>query len=132
MKHVLLLILVFLQQTACAATESNYAAPPLRSLISGCAKSENCYIFDGHVARQVISTPVLDPNPTLNLCLAQGSIIDTVRDGRTEHSGMLDANCKKERRIVAFITLWYFPDGRYDLTLQNCIESVCGKRYRPI
>ncbi len=117
---------------ACAAQTSNYRAPPLKPLIADCDKSENCYLFDGSSRKQVIASPEIVVEDFRNLCLADSSIIETVQDERSTHSGMLFADCKKQGKRVANITLWYFPDGRYDLTLENCTVSDCGERYRPI
>lgn len=116
----------------CSATWSNFVPVPLAELLAKCHRSENCSVHDGNVARSALSNAGTEVARLQRLCLDGKTTIETVKDVRGTHSGMLFAHCVAQGRKLANITLWYFPDGRYDLTLQDCIATKCNKWFVPI
>lgn len=72
----------------------------------------------------MIARPKSDGPRPAALCL-EGAVLDTVFNGHTTHSGIYKGRCMKGGRKLAQVTLWYFPDGRYDLTIEDCTATGC-------
>lgn len=98
----------------------------VRDGIEACASSENCYLLDAAGNRQLIARPASDAGRPLKLCGIRAEIVE-ISNEETDHSGLFKGQCNVEGIKAAQITLWYFSDGRYNLTIEDCQATGCKR-----
>ena len=59
------------------------------------------------------------------LCLEDAELA-VVSNENTDHSGMFTGRCLKGGKTTAQVTFWYFPNGQYDLTIEDCGATGCA------
>lgn len=100
--------------------------------IGACRRSENCSLLDSSGNRQIISRPISDADRPAALCGRSAKVIE-VSHFESDHSSIFRGRCEVNGKKVAQITLWYFPDSRYDLTIEDCLSTGCKSGwYSPI
>jgi len=70
-------------------------------------------------------------SPSL-LCGEQATLVEEA-DYRSTGSSLYLGLCQIDDHKTAHVTLWYFDDGRYNLTIEDCRATGCKKGwFRPI
>ena len=66
------------------------------------------------------------------LCGGQATLAEEA-DYRSTGSSLYLGTCQIEGQKTAQVSLWYFDDGRYNLTIEDCRATGCKKGwFRPI
>ena len=66
------------------------------------------------------------------LCGGQTTLVEEA-DYRSNDSSLYLGQCQIDGQKSAQVTLWYFDDGRYNLTIEDCRATGCTKGwFRPI
>jgi hypothetical protein len=98
----------------------------VREVISRCSTSESCYLLDDGGNRQMLTLSKADKMKPSLLCGEQAALVEIAHD-RGDGSALYRGECQIDGQKSAQVTLWYFNDGRYHLTIEDCRATGCRK-----
>ena len=98
----------------------------VREKIASCSTSEDCWLIDQSGNRQMLTRSEADKSRPNDLCVAGAEIV-AISNETTDRSAMFKARCVRDGKKTAQVTLWYFPDGRYNLTVEDCLTTECAQ-----
>lgn len=130
LRHFTLFFLFML--TACAQPSEQVTASSVKKKIEACSYSENCYLIDEIGNIQMLNRPREHFSRISDVCLRNGTHVEIMSEEPGSGSKLVFADCYYGEEKTAQITDWIFDDGRYNLTIQNCVREACVSRYRPI
>lgn len=104
----------------------------VREAISRCSTSENCYLLDDRGNQPLLTLSKADKMKPALLCGEQAALFE-IADERSDGSSLYRGECQIDGQKSAQLTIWYFNDGRYNLTIEDCRKTRCQKGwFRPI
>ncbi|MXP30134.1 hypothetical protein GRI58_15095 [Porphyrobacter algicida] len=116
--------------TGCA--DNRPTEEKVREAISRCSSSENCYLLDNGGNLPMLARSKSDKIKPSLLCGEKAALVEEA-DDKSDGSAIYRGQCEIDGQKSAQVTLWYFDDGRYNLTIEDCHATGCKNGwFRPI